>query len=177
MADGVKFEDYTAAVEGKLDEIAIAWLEEVGAEVASQCKRNCQMDGEVGGKLRGSYSHKVNESKGEVNIGSSEEAVFWEEFGTGAFADTAKNGGKKGRQGWWVYVKGGSWYKGSTQHYDSQREAEAAAAYIRKKYRVEAIATNGRKPAYTLLNALNMTGDKAQQALEEKLKSGMEDKK
>lgn len=170
MAD-FKFENYSAKVIADLDSTTIAWLREASNEIASHAKRNCKMDGEGEAKqLKGSYEGKVDEAAGIAYVGSPLEAAFWEEFGTGEYAAVAKNGGKRGRQGWWVYVEGGSGYKGKTKTYYSQAEAEAAAKRISIAYHVKAVATKGRQPSATLENAFNAIIPKAIKALEAKLK-------
>lgn len=169
-----KFEDYSVKVKAALNDTTIAWLHEVANEIAAQANRNCKMDGEAGRTLRGSYGTSVDEKKGSATVGSPQEAVYWEEFGTGEYADTAKNGGKKGRQGWWVYVEGGSGYDGKTNAYKTQKEAEAVAAGMRAEG-IPAVATKGRKPAYTLLNSFNTVAPNAVDDLKRRLKEKVGD--
>lgn len=169
MAD-VEFQDFSMEVKAALNDITIGWLYEVCGEVVAQAKRNCQMDDE-GAQLAGSYGYVVDESKGEGKVGSPLESVYWEEFGTGEYADTSKNGGKPGREGWWVYVKGGSGYEGPTGKYNSRGEAEAVAASMRSDG-YDAYATNGREPNYTLEKAFKTTEPKAKAQLETLLKEG-----
>lgn len=167
----VEFEDYSVQVKAAINETTIGWLYTWANEIASQAKRNCKMDGEGEAKqLKGSYKPLIDEAKGEAVVGTELEAGFWEEFGTGEYAATAKNGGKKGRKGWWVYIEGGSGYKGTTKHYSSQREAQAAAKRISEKHGVKAVATNGRQPAATLENAFRSVAPKAIKDLQDKLK-------
>lgn len=167
MAD-VEFQDFSMEVKAELNETTIAWLHETCNEIAAQAQRNCQMDDE-GKQLKGSYSAVVDESNGEGKVGSPLEAVYWEEFGTGEYADTGKNGGKPGREGWWVYVKGGSGYNGPTGKYNSKQAAEAVAASMRADG-YDAYATNGRRPNYTLEKAFDSVKEKAKQQLETLLK-------
>jgi len=112
----------------------------------------------------------VNEGAGEAQIGSPLEASYWEEFGTGEHAvDTSKS-----RKGWWVYTPGSPGPEGyQSKVYASEAEAESAAAYIRKTYHKEAVATNGRDPQYTLEKAFKNVTPKAKADLESKLKGGM----
>ena len=58
--------------------------------------------------LVGNYGIIHDDEEGEAKIGSGRESAFWEEFGTGEYADTNRNGGRQGRRGWWVYVKNGN---------------------------------------------------------------------
>lgn len=159
----VELKDNSINVKAALNDTTIAWLYEWANEITSHAKRNCQMDDN--GQLRGSYANIVDEAKGKATIGSPLESAYWEEFGTGSYADTSKNGGKQGRQGWWVYsdeVKG----DGGKQRTEAQ--AKAIAASDPKMH-----ATNGREPNYTLEKAFTVNKPKAIADLERKLK-GME---
>lgn len=164
----VKFEDFSFEVIAELDDTTIAWLHEWSAEIASYAQRNCAMDGALGTQLRGSYANVVDESDGTARTGTPLEAGFWEEFGTGEHADIGKNGGKPGRQGWWVYVEGQQTGTGG-KTYDSQEEAEAIAASMRADG-LDAHATNGRDPNYTLEKSYIANRPKAIADLETKLK-------
>ena len=166
----VKFEDFRPEVKAALNQTTIAWLHEWGSEVQAQAARNCKMDDN--GRLRGSYQNIVDEQKGVATIGSPLESVYWEEFGTGAYADTSKNGGKRGRAGWWVYVED---YNGQSQStvYNSRDEAEAVASSMRAEG-FKAHATNGRRPAYTLEKSFETVRPKAVSDLQDKLKERME---
>lgn len=147
----VDFEDYSVKVKAAINDAAIAFLHAASHEIEAHAQRNCTMEDQIGTQLRGSYKSVVNEGKGEAMIGSPMEAAYWEEFGTGEYAATSKNGGKKGRKGWWVYVRNGERGSGG-QSYNSQMEAEAVAASMRAAG-LDAYATNGRKPAFTLEQA------------------------
>ena len=163
----VYFKDFSKDVKIELNSATTAWLHEVSAEIASQAQRKCQMEDDAGKQLKGSYANRVNESKGEAQIGSPLEQAFWEEFGTGEHA----KGPKPGRQGWWVYVKGQTSGKGG-KTYRTKEEAEETVAYLRGKG-LEAYATNGRDPNYTLQKAFEATENKAKNRLEALLKEGM----
>lgn len=164
----VKFEDYSFEVKAEINATTVAWLHDWSAEIASYAQRNCAMDGSLGVQLRGSYANVVDEDAGTARTGTPLEAGYWEEFGTGEHADTAKNGGKPGRQGWWVYVEGQNTGTGG-KTYDSQEEAEAVAASMRADG-LKAHATNGRDPNYTLEKAFIANRPKAEADLESKLK-------
>lgn len=176
MADNVKFQDFSFKVKADLNEVSINWLDETGFAIASHAQRNCKTDYEDGGKqLKGSYKHEVNESAGEVQIGSPLEAAYWEEFGTGEYADTHKNGGKPGRQGWWVYTpddEGPEGYKSHT-YYD-EMEAMMMAAWIQARYGKRAYVSNGQRPNYTLENAFHAIENPARAQLQSKLKEKMD---
>lgn len=164
----VEFKDNSINVVAEINETTIAWLHTWAAEIASQAARNCQMDDN--GQLRGSYRADVDEGDGKATIGTPLESGYWEEFGTGEHADTNKNGGKQGRQGWWVYIEGGSGYKGETNQYATKEEAESMAAYISRKHGLKAVATNGRDPNYTLEKAFKAVAPKAEANLQKMLK-------
>lgn len=174
MAD-VKFIDNSIQVKAAMNDATIDWLYEVSNEVGSQAKRNCRTDEEYSAQLAGSYAKPiVNEAKGEAYVGSELEQAFWEEFGTGEHADTAKNGGKEGRKDWWIYMKGESGGSGKeSHHYATREEAEQMAAYIQVNYGGTPIVTNGKKPNYTLENAFIAKKSWAEDLLAKKLKEEM----
>lgn len=171
MAD-VKFVDNSIQVKAALNDTTIGWLYEEAAEIAAQAQRNCSTGESYSSQLRGSYDSSVDEGKGEAQIGSPMEQAFWEEFGTGEYADQSKNGGKPGREGWWIYIPGQT-SMGGGQTYKTQEEAEQMAAFIRAKHGKQAIVTNGKKPHYTLENAFTARKPTAMANLEKKLKGEM----
>lgn len=170
------FRDFSVSVKAALNDISLAWLYETAGEIEAQAKRNCKMatEGEREGReLRGSYRYTVNEDKGEARIGSPRESAFWEEFGTGSYADQSANGGKQGRQGWWVYVKNGDKHSpNGGQTYQTQQEAEAIAESMRADG-LDAYATNGREPNYTLQKGFKRVMPHAEEDLAERLKGGL----
>lgn len=169
-----RFRDMSFSVKAALDEISLAWLEEVAGEIAAQAARNCQMarEGEQEGReLKQSYRYTVDDEEGEAKIGSGRESAFWEEFGTGEYADTNRNGGRQGRRGWWVYVKNGTEHSpNGGQTYQTQAEAEAIAQSMRDDG-LDAYATCGRDPNYTLEKAFNRIQLDAKELLAERLKA------
>ena len=164
----VKLNDYSFEVKAALNDITKQWLHEASFEVQAHAQRNCKLDGQEGTKLRGSYKNVVDEGKGEALVGSPLESVYWEEFGTGSHAAHGD-----GRKGWWVYIKNGESRNRTGQTYGSQAEAEEAAEFLRKVKHLDAYATNGRDPSYTLENAFKSTMPKAKQMLAEMLGEGM----
>lgn len=167
----VRLEDYSIEVKEALNEITKQWLHEASFEVQAHAQRNCKMhlDGEEEGRrLRESYKNVVDEDKGEAIVGSARESVYWEEFGTGSHAAHGD-----GRKGWWVYIKNGESRSKTGQTYSSREEAEEAAEFLRKVKHLDAYATNGRDPNYTLENAFKQTKVKAQRRLDQLLKEGM----
>lgn len=165
----VKLNDYSIEVKAALNDITKQWLHEASFEVQAHAQRNCKLDGQEGSKLRGSYKNVVDEGKGEALVGSPLESVYWEEFGTGSHAAHGD-----GRKGWWVYIKNGGTRSKTGQTYSSQAEAQDAADFLRKVKHLDAYATNGRDPSYTLENAFKNTAPKAQSRLEQMLKEGMQ---
>lgn len=163
MAD-VRFKDFSINVKAAINDETIAWLYTWGSETASQASRNCAMDDETGRKLKGSYKSVVDEGDGKATIGSPMEAAFWEEWGTGTYAAHGD-----GRKGWWVFIEGqGS--QGGGKSYSSREEAEEAVNFLRKVKHLEAYATNGRKPNYTLEKSFLSVKPKAIADLENTLK-------
>ena len=77
----VEFQDFSYQVKAKLTAAAINGLREAGFEVAAHANRHVQLDGDAGQALRGSYRSVLNESAGEVQVGTSREEGYWEEFG------------------------------------------------------------------------------------------------
>ena len=153
----VEFKDFSIKVKTELNDTTIAWLYETANEIASHAKRNCAMDGDIGSQLRDSYRANVNDGKGEAKIGTSLEAGYWEEWGTGEYAAHGD-----GRKGWWIYsdkVKGNGGKK------RTERQAKAIAASDPTLH-----ATNGRRPSYTLEKAFKANQSKAIANLERKLK-------
>ena len=153
----VQFQDFSYQVKAKLTAAAINGLREAGFEVAAHANRNVKLDGDAGQALRGSYRSEVDEAAGHVLVGTSREEGYWEEYGTGSHADTAKNGGKPGRSDWWVYNEGEPYDGPESTHYPNQAAAQSAANYIHERYGSNAIASNGRDPSYTLENAFIQT--------------------
>lgn len=173
MANPAEFKDYSVEVMAALDETTIAWLIETANEVTSHAQRNCVMEDDAGKRLKGSYKNEVDESKGVATIGTPLEEGYWEEFGTGSHADVGKNGGKPGRQGWWVYVKGEPPREKSSAEYRDEDEAKAVAASM-KDEGLDAYATNGREPNYTLETAFKVNKNPAIAELKRRLKERME---
>lgn len=91
----VQFTNNSAQVIAALDAATEAYLYEAGGELEAQVKRNTKVGS---GQLKNSWTYRVDESKGEVTVGSPLENAIWEEFGTGEYA---LNG--DGRKGGWVY--------------------------------------------------------------------------
>lgn len=168
------FQDFSHTIKVALNDVSLAWLYETAGEVAAKSTRNCKMrldpyDKEEGKELAESYRYRVNDEEGVARIGSPRESAYWEEFGTGEYADKSKNGGKEGRRGWWIFIPGQA-SQGGGNEYRTKEEAESMAAYIRKKYNKPAIVTNGREPNYTLEKAYKQTVPNAEEQLKELLK-------
>lgn len=174
MAGNVVFKDFSMDVIAEMDEATIAALYEAAAEITSQAQRTCVMEDDAGKRLKGSYTNTVDESNGTATVGTPLEEGYWEEFGTGEHADTAKNGGKPGRQGWWVYVKGqGPSAKVSTEYRDKD-EAEAVAESMRADG-LDAYATNGRDPHYTLEHAFEAKAEWVEKRFAKELKERLDE--
>lgn len=165
----VVFQDFSFQVKAQLNQTTLEWLEETASEIASQANRNVQLEDDAGRKLRGSYSYDVDSVQGEAVIGTPHEEGFWEEFGTGSYADTSKNGGIQGRPMWWVYVTNET-PRTDNPIYRTEEEAKAVAASWREEGK-DAHASNGRRPSYTLENAFTTTKPRAISSLEQKLKA------
>ena len=158
----VKFEDFSFNVKAELDDTTLEWLRTWSNEIASQAQRNCRMTDDVGKQLKGSYAAKVDEGKGQAKIGSPLEAAYWEEWGTGEHAAHGD-----GRKGWWVFVKGQASQGGGKVY--TQQEAESIAKSMQAQG-IDAYATNGRDPNYTLERSFDKVKNKAIADLNEQLK-------
>jgi hypothetical protein len=169
----IKFYDYSPQVKAAIDGIATAWLHETARAVESNAKRNTSTEGWTNAErtsLRDSYSHNVDEASKTAQVGNTLEQAYWEEFGTGSHADTAKNGGRQGRSDWWVYIPDQEPRDKESTHYRDETEAKAAAAMIKEVYGKTAYATNSREPNYTLEKAFTAVSPKAKRNLQQKLK-------
>ena len=153
----VQFIDNSIVVKTALNDQTKAWLIEWANEVASQAARNCALDGDAGTQLRGSYRADVNGAGSKAEIGTSLEAGYWEELGTGAYAENGN-----GRPGWWVYKDG---YQGNGGKQRTEAQAKAIAASDPTLH-----ATNGRRPNHTLEKSFITTKPKALADLERRLK-------
>jgi hypothetical protein len=100
---GVQFQDFRIKVKGALDDACIAYLYEASGEIEAQVKKNTRVSS---GQLKNSWTYKVDESKGEAQIGSPLENAIWEEFGTGEYA--LNDDGRKG--GWHYKDDEGKWH-------------------------------------------------------------------
>lgn len=101
--NGVEFIDNSDKVINAIEDKVLQWLEEASGEVEAQAKRNSRVSS---GKLKSSWSHKVDEENYEATIGSPLENAIWEEYGTGEYAV-----GGDGRKTPWKYQDAkGNWH-------------------------------------------------------------------
>lgn len=93
----IEFKDNSINVKGRLDDIAIQFLEDGKNSIASQASKLSPVDT---GALKASFQTDsfVDESEYTAYIGSSLEYAIWQEMGTGEYA---VNG--NGRKGGWAY--------------------------------------------------------------------------
>lgn len=172
----VKYENNVVKLKAELNQTTLAWLHEVAVSIADMAKSLCKFksssEDRLGGDLALSYDYKLDTAKGTAIIGSPLESAYWEEFGTGEYADTKANGGKRGRQGWWVYIDGGEGDFRPTNVYHSEEEAVKMAKQISAEHHVRAIATNGTKPNYTITKAFEKVMPKAIKRLQQLLDGG-----
>lgn len=160
----VEFQDFSFRVKAALNRETINWLTETGSEIASRAASTCAMEDDAGKQLKGSYQSRVDAGQGVATIGTPLEAGYWEEWGTGEYAAHGD-----GRKGWWIYIPGQE-SMGGGQTYMDEGEAKAMAAFIRKTYGKEAVATNGRRPNYTLEKAFDAVKNPALARLQNKLR-------
>ena len=142
----VKFTDNSAKVKAALNEASIAYLHEAAGELEAQTKRNSRPVKYGKHDVKNSWKYTVDEDSGEAKIGSTLEAAYWEELGTGEHALN-----KDGRKGWWVYVEGND-TPSSNQKMYTEEEAKQTAAFLRSKG-LDAHATKGTKANRPLFSA------------------------
>lgn len=151
----VDLKNYLPEIKGKIDSVALKWLEETAGEIESQVKRNTRTDY---GQLKNSWMHKVDSGKGEAVVGSSLENAIWEEYGTGEHA--AEGNGRS--TPWYVPVESVTGTKRPSYN------GKVIVVYGKngKAY----YKTNGKEPQKTLQNALDEVIPKAKKALPDSLK-------
>ena len=99
LANGEKVD--SIEVKAAFDEALLNFLEEAGALIESQTKRNTRVDL---GQTKSKWTHIIDESNLSVTIGNPMQNAIWEEFGTGEYA--ANGNGRdtpwryKDRKGW-----------------------------------------------------------------------------
>lgn len=167
----VTVNNYSVQVKVKLSQAIRNALYEAGSEVASHANRNVKLQDDAGQKLRGSYRCDVNTSGDKAAIGTPNEEGYWEEFGTGSHADTAKNGGVAGRTDWWVYVTNET-PRAVNEIHRTEEEAKAVAASLRERGK-DAHASNGYDPNYTLEKAFISNKDTIERIFENDIRTGM----
>lgn len=164
MAD-VKFEDYTIQVEEAMSEALIAGLYEAAGEIQARTKRNSRQGHKYGHiPATALWNYRVDEKELKGQVGSTYEAGYWEEFGTG---ELALHG--DGRKGWWVYVEGQKSGSGG-KSYATKQEAEEAALFLRRVAKLDAYATNGIEPNEPLKRAFVSAQSVVKAIFEDKLK-------
>lgn len=162
---GVEFMDFSVKVTESMEEALIAGLYEAAGELEARTKRNSRQGHKYGDiQATALWKYQVNEGAMEAQVGSQQEAAYWEEFGTG---EHALNG--DGRKGWWVYVEGQDSGTGG-KSYATKEEAEKAALFLRRVKKLEAHATNGIDPNRPLHRAFSSARPVVQAIFESKLK-------
>ena len=146
----VEFTDNSVAVKTALEQAIIAKLYEAAGELQGQTVRNSKPVKYGQQDVKNSWGYVVDEDKLEAVVGSSLDAAYWEELGTGEYALN-----KDGRPGWWVYVEGNDTPRANQKMYTEQ-EAKQTAAFLRSKG-LDAHATKGteaNRPLYRAFTAL-----------------------
>ncbi len=162
----VKFTDNSAKVKAALSDAAIEYLYQAAGELEGQAKQNSRPVKYGRHDVKNSWQYKVDESKGEAKIGSTLEASYWEELGTGEYALN-----KDGRKGWWVYVEGNDTPSANQKMY-TEGEAKSIAASLRSKG-LDAHATKGTKANRPLFRAFTSLKTALIRRAEEVLKARM----
>lgn len=102
MANNKNYQSNIPQVKDALSRAEIRTLEAIGIFIDSETQARCPVGeypgGMVGGQLRASYTHKVNEAEKSVTNGSPLEYAVYVEKGTGKHAE-----GGRGRQTPWRF--------------------------------------------------------------------------
>jgi hypothetical protein len=168
MANNVHLEDFSRMVIEAVKDAGAAILEEAAGEVVSQTRRNL-------GKERGRWHQEqkerwdyiVDNNKLEATIGNPLERSLWTEFGTGSYAE-----GGKGRQGYWVYVKGsGSENSPSNDKRSYTLEEAKKIMAMLKADGLDAHITKGQSPKRPFRTAYNTTRPKIERRAAQVLKN------
>ena len=137
MAD-VEFIDNSVKVISAINKAVNSFLEESASELESQVKRNSRVHF---GQLKGSWDHKIFESKKEAVVGSPLENAIWEELGTGEYA--LKGNGRKG-----------AWYVPADGYIGTKRPSyNGKVVIVRVKNGKKFYKTNGKRPTRAFHNA------------------------
>jgi hypothetical protein len=161
----VELIDFSIQVTEELEDAVIAALYEAAGELQASAVRNSRQGHKYGDvEARALWEYKVDEDKLSAAVGSQHEAGYWEEFGTGEFAQHGD-----GRKGWWVYVEGQDSGKGG-KSYSTKEEAEEAAKFLKKVKKLDAYATNGIDPNRPLHRAFKSSEKAVEAIFAEKLK-------
>ena len=151
------FQNNSAQVISSLHDICVEWLYEIAEEVEAQTKRNCDNGAVDTGQLRGSYTYEIDEYNLSGKVGSPLENAVWSEFGTGNYAQYG-NGRKTP---WYVPVAG---YTGK------KRPTYNGKVVVVHTKNGDFYKTNGKRPHRMMQRAYDSVKNKAQKALEKKLK-------
>lgn len=155
MGVEVQFINNSVRIKKALNDKGIAWLYEACGLLEAQTKRNSAVRKKGGGRTKGSYQYKVDESSLEGAVGSNYENAIWEEFGTGEYA--LNGDGRKG--GWWIPLDTGGM---------TEAQAKAYGFTIRKGKNGEKYAfTRGKKPKRPLFKAFTALKSKLIQRAQE----------
>lgn len=164
--------DYRVQIKARLSQAVREGLREGGEEIAAHANSNVKLKDDAGQKLRGSYRSVVNAAGDMATVGTPLEEGFWEEYGTGSHADTAKNGGIPGRPMWWVYVTNET-PRTDNPIYRTEEEAKAVAASWQADGK-DAHASNGNDPNYTLEKAFLARRPAIERQFERIVKAGLD---
>ena len=172
MANIIITADHTAEVQADLERRIEAALEACGAAAVSHTVNNLTKDAYKGGvswyRRTGhlkDFSHQVEKDEQAVYVGTNTEyAVYWE-YGTGEYSE------KGGRQGYWVFVPGGTKSGVGSSKVYSEAEAKKIMAILQSKG-IDAHMTKGIKPVHMLKNAIEEHKDEYIEIIKEQLYNG-----
>lgn len=145
MSDYVEFEDYSMEVLNAIDDAVSSFLEEAGALVESQTKRNTRIGTH---QTKDNWDHIVDEGKKIVTIGNPLENAIWEEFGTGDYAIN----GDGAPTPWYVPV--------STYIGKKKPTFNGKVVIVYGKNKTAFYKTNGKKPTRAFQHAIDSCKNK-----------------
>ena len=128
-------------------------LNKIGHQAVSHAKTNItegvprNRSGTSTGALRNSMTHEVRMDDQSVIVGTNMSYAIYNEYGTGVYAD-----GGGGKNGYWVYVPGGSGGTGTPKVYTEQKARQIVA--ILKRKGIDAHMTKGMKALHFLKKAV-----------------------
>lgn len=158
-----KFISHRQQADAMTEEAIQAVLELCGQLAETHAINNAPADS---GTLRKSISHKVDDDKDCVYIGTNLEYAPYIEYGSGVYKENGGGGG------WWIYVKGSDVKGQRPSPRYSYEEAKRIVAAMRAKG-LDAHMSQGTKPKHFLKKALTEHTDEYRAIIQQGLRNKM----